>query len=160
MSHAYILWIALFAYSAHIFEEFTLDWRDWATKTLSLPGIDWDYFYIANATVIITGISSAMVGWSLPAFGLIIPGLQIINGIFFHILPTILKRRISPGVFTSVILFLPIAIWAYIGAYQDDVLTPINCVLSFIFGGVLMSSPFIFLHLRKHIKKDDLVRKT
>ncbi len=77
-----------------------------------------------------------------------IPALQLINGLGFHIFPTIAQKRFSPGVITAVLLFLPIASWCYYGAYQDGVLTVQNCLLSFLFGGLLMASPFIFLRIK------------
>lgn len=42
MMHTDILWIATFAYAAHIAEEFAFDWKEWATNTLKFP-VDWSY---------------------------------------------------------------------------------------------------------------------
>ena len=62
MSHEHILWIALFAYSVHMLEEFELNWRDWARLVFKLP-VDWPSFYLANAIVVVIGICCASVGW-------------------------------------------------------------------------------------------------
>lgn len=97
-------------------------------------------------------IAAAMVGWQCAPFRLIIAALMIINGIFFHILPTIIKRRFSPGVITSVILFLPIGFTSFYFAYLDGVLTWLNAILSFIFGWLLMSTPFIFYGVREKLE--------
>lgn len=109
--HEYLLWISLFAYAIHIFEESTLDWKTWAESTLGLKNLQWTDFYLANAAVVVAGVCAAQVGWQLPAFGLLLPALQLINGLFFHLLPTITYRKFSPGVITSCLLFFPIALW-------------------------------------------------
>ncbi|MBA3721874.1 MAG: HXXEE domain-containing protein [Parachlamydiaceae bacterium] len=88
----------------------SLNWKHWSETTLGLITLSWTDFFVANAAVIITGICGGMVGWKLPCFALILPALQLINGIEFHILPTIIQRRFSPGVLTAILLFLPIAI--------------------------------------------------
>ena len=150
---AYFLWIAVFCYSAHFFEEVMLDWLFWAKKTLKLKTINWKDFYIANTVVLILGICGAMVGWQNPSFSLILPALMLINGIFFHILPTIIKKRYSPGLFTAIILFLPIGILCFYAAYFDKILTLLHGVLSFIFAIIIMSLPFIFLRFKTHIDK-------
>src|SRR5258708_2247618 len=98
--HEYLLWITLAAYSLHVLEEATLNWKNWATKALHLSNVEWAIFDIANMAVMFIAISAAMVGWKLPAYGLIIPALMLINGLFFHILPTLSQRTFSPGVIT------------------------------------------------------------
>ncbi len=155
MGHEYLLWLSLFAYAVHIFEETALDWQHWATKALGLENLIWRDFFVANGTVIVTGVCAAMIGWKLPSFALIIPALQIINAFGFHIFPTIFQKRFSPGVITAVLLFLPIASWCYYGAYQDGVLNMQNTLLSFVFGGLIMASPFIFLKLRPMISDEN-----
>lgn len=70
---------------------------------------------------------------------------------FFHILPTIIKKELSPGVITAVILFLPVSLWIYYGAYLDGILTWQVGILSIILGGLLMASPIIFLKLREKL---------
>lgn len=144
MQNEFLLWIATSFYAAHILEEFTYDWKTWATTTLGQP-VDWPAFYVTNAVVIILGICCAAVGWRLPEFSLIYPALMVINAIFFHLVPTATQKRFSPGLITAVLLFLPIAGWLYYGAYQDGVLTT-RVLVSSISGGVLvMAYPVVML---------------
>lgn len=154
MSHEFILWIVLFAYAVHIVEERILLWLPWAKETFKLP-LTWEDFYTANAAVLFSAFSAAMVGWRCVSFALIIAALMIINGLFFHIGPTIVKKQFSPGVITSVILFLPIGITSYYFAYLDGVLTWFNTILSFIFGWLLMSSLFIFHAVRHRLEREN-----
>lgn len=152
MSREYILWISLFAYACHIYEEKMLDWKSWGEQILGIKGLEWSDFYVANAAVIVTGACAATVGWHVTAFALILPALQLINGIFFHIIPTIVKGRFSPGVITSVILFLPISLWAYYGAYKDGALSNVSIPLSLLFAACIMASPFLLLKIKAKIK--------
>lgn len=151
MTHEYLLWISLFSYAAHIYEEAVLDWKNWAESVSKLKNIQWRDFYIANGAVVVLGICSAMVGWQLPAFSLILPSLQLINAIFFHILPTLFLRKFSPGVITSCLLFVPIALWCYWGAWIDGALTLNNGVLSLVFAVLILAMPYSFLRLQKKI---------
>ncbi len=143
-THAFILWILSAAYALHIMEEFCLDWKDWANTKLHLP-VTWPHFYVVNAIVVVLGISVGMVGWQCPEFSLMFPALMVINAVFFHIAPTLVQRTFSPGVITAVPLFLPLALWAYYGAWQDGVLTSQVLVLSSLGGALLMASPIVFI---------------
>jgi hypothetical protein len=146
--HDYLLWLALAAYAVHVLEEATLNWKKWASDSLHLTNVEWPIFDVANMAVMFIAIAAAMVGWKLPAFALIIPALMLINGIFFHILPTILQRKFSPGAITATLLFIPIATWIYYAAYQDEVLSLCVGLGSLVLGGLLMASPILFLKLR------------
>ena len=148
--HAYILWIATLAYAMHVVEEFTFDWKNWAVNVLKLP-VDWIHFALVNGVVVVLGLSCSSVGWSCPGFSLSLPALMLINATFFHVLPFLaFKGRFSPGVGTAVLLFYPIAIWAYYGAYVDGVLSFQTLILSLVIGTALMASPVIMLKLRLH----------
>jgi hypothetical protein len=148
MSHAFILWIATFAYALHIAEEFTFDWKNWATHVLKLP-VSWSHFGVVNGIVIVLGISCASVGWRQPEYALCLPALMLINATFFHVMPFVTTRgRFSPGLGTAILLFYPIAIWAYCGAWLDGVLTPAVAILSLVIGAALMASPIVMLKLR------------
>jgi hypothetical protein len=150
MNHSYILWIATVAYALHIMEEYTFDWKGWATQVIKLP-VNWVHFGIVNGIVIVLGVSCASVAWALPSYALCLPALMLINATFFHVLPFLTTRgRFSPGLGTAVILFYPVSIWAYYGAYHDGVLSPSTMILSFVIGAVLMASPIVMLKLRLH----------
>ena len=149
MSHEYILWIALAAYGVHILEEYELNWRDWARTVLKLP-VEWGSFYVVNALVVVLGIALGEVGWREPSFSLGMPALMLINATLFHVMPTVASRVYSPGLATAVVLFYPVAIWAYYGAWQDGVLSVRVGVLSGLFGALLMAAPIVLLKVRSH----------
>jgi len=153
MTHEYLLWISLFAYAVHICEEKVLNWKDWAQSTSGLKNLEWSDFYVGNAAVIVAGVCTAQVGWRCPSFALLLPALQLINGLFFHVIPTIVWRKFSPGVITSCLLFFPIGILAYWGAWADDVLNTYVVILSLVFASLVMALPFLFLKLQVILKK-------
>lgn len=126
---AFVLWLMLFAYALHILEDHTLIWLRWARSTLKLD-LTWSDFYVTNAIVVVTGISTAMIGWRLPEVSLRFLALALINALFFHIGSPLIQRRFSPGTITAALLFLPVGIWAHYGASLDWVLTIRAGVLS------------------------------
>ncbi len=146
--HAYILWIATLAYALHVVEEYMFDWKGWASAVLKLP-VGWTQFALVNGVVVVLGISCSAVGWSLPAFSLCLPALMLINATFLHVLPFLVTQgRFSPGLGTAVLLFYPVAIWSYLGARSDGVLSWRVGLLSFLIGAALMAFPIILLKLR------------
>ncbi len=108
MSLTDLLWLCTAAYGIHAFEEFMLDWRDWARDVIKLP-VTWPIFYVVNFLVIVLGVCAAQLAATQPAVALAFPALMLINATFFHVAPMILTRgRYSPGTFTAVILFYPL----------------------------------------------------
>jgi hypothetical protein len=147
VTHEYVLWIAVAAYALHILEEHELNWRDWAQKVLHLP-VEWKSFYVVNSLVVVLGVSCAAVGWREPWFGLAFPAVMLINGTFFHVAPTIVTRIFSPGLISAVLLFYPVAGWAYYAAWADGALTVPAGVLSGVLGAALMATPIVLLKVK------------
>ncbi len=149
-SHEYVLWIMLFVYALHILEEHTLNWLDWARHVLKLD-LSWADFYVTNSIVVVGGICTAMIGWQLPQISLTFPALAIVNALLFHIGPTLVQRRFSPGTITAVFLFLPVGAWSYYGAYLDDILTMRVAIVSVLGGALLMAYPIFLLRLKPRL---------
>ena len=133
-------WVLTVAYLAHILEEYMLDWKTWAEQTSGLK-MEWSEFFVANFAVIILGICCSVVGFSCPYFAYLFVGLATVNALFAHIGTTIVKRKFSPGVITSIVLFLPICAWAYIIAHQKGLLTAPFIAVSLVGGFIIMSFP-------------------
>jgi hypothetical protein len=152
--HEFVLWLMLFAYGLHVLEEPMLDWLGWARFTFKLPFTPAD-FYVTNSLVVVAGVCTAMVGWRLPEVSLAFPALALINAVFFHIGPTVLRRRFSPGLITAVVLFVPVGAWAYVGAYFDGALTVKAAVVSALSGALLMAYPFVLFNIRARLPSYD-----
>jgi len=123
-------------------EETIYDWHGWVRRILKLDA-EWSEFYMVNAIVIVLGVSCAMVGWRLPAAALVFPAFMLVNAILFHIVSVVVTRVFSPGLFTAVILFLPVGYWAYWGAWRDGMLTAGAVIISGVVGFLLMMLPIV-----------------
>lgn len=148
MALADILWLCLAAYAIHILEEFSLNWRDWARDALGLA-VEWPDFYVTNAAVVVLGGVAATLAPTLPAVALGFPALMLINALVFHILPCVaMGGRFSPGLFTAVVLFLPLGVVAFWHAFANG-LSGGAALGAFAIGAALMAMPIIFLRLRQ-----------
>lgn len=105
--------------------------------------MEWTEFFVANFAVIILGICCSVVGFSCPVFAYLFVGLATVNALVAHIGTTIIKRKFSPGVITSIVLFLPICTWAYIVAHQKGILTVPFILISLVGGFIIMSFPIV-----------------
>lgn len=148
MSLAGWLWLAIAAYAVHMLEEYELDWRNWARSVVGLP-VEWTDFYVTNAIVVVLGISAAQIAAQSPVLSLAFPALMLINATFFHVLPVLRTRgRNSPGVFTAVVLFYPIAAACYWRASQDGLLDAQTLIGSLVIGALLMAFPVVLLKIK------------
>lgn len=144
------LWILVVAYSAHVMEEYFLNWLDWATK-ISKFNLSWSEFFTANAAVIILGFCCAIVGYREPLFSYIFVGLSMVNATFAHVATSIITRTFSPGVITSVTLFFPISIWAYIDAYNKHLVNPTFILVTLFVGLIIMCYPIILQKIKSYL---------
>lgn len=142
-----LIWLATAAYGLHVFEEFELDWRNWARAVIGLP-VEWSDFYVVNSLVIVLGIVAANLATHRPAIALSFPALMLINATFFHVVPTIRTAgRFSPGLFTAIVLFYPIGILCYSRAVADGVSAK-GVIGSLVIGALLMASPIVLLKIK------------
>jgi hypothetical protein len=114
------LWVVAASCVLHTTEEYFTGWRQWARATL---GIDMSRpaFVAANAVLIAAAFVGARVGWRRPTLSLVIPAATLVNAVVFHILPTLVQQRVSPGVYTAALLYVPFSSWAFVGAWRDGV---------------------------------------
>ena len=117
-----LAWLSMAAYAAHILEEFTFDWRNWARAVIKLP-VEWSDFYVTNAVVMALGIAQAELGATLALAPLTFASLMLINALFFHVLPFLrMGGRFSPGLITAIVLFFPAGIAVWLRAKSEGVL--------------------------------------
>lgn len=129
------LWVVAVSCTLHPLEEYFTGWRKWAEETLGIA-IPTSIFAIGNAAVAIAALMIARKGWRRPVISLVIPSLTLVNALFFHILPTVVQSRISPGIYTATLLYVPFSSWALIGAARDGV--PRRAVATALLLGALM----------------------
>jgi hypothetical protein len=104
----------------HATEEYLTGWQEWARHTLAIV-MPTTTFVVMNAVLVVVALLLARVGWRRPALSLVIPAATLVNAICFHILPTAIQGRVSPGVYTAAMLYLPFSSWALAGAARDGV---------------------------------------
>ncbi len=141
------LWLIPAVYTAHIAEEYWLDWRSWASG-VSRIDLRWSEFFAVNAAFMMFAMMCAVLGAKWPAISLALPALAIINGVFFHILPTILLGRISPGVFTACLVVCPAGALAYVAAQREHLLSLRVGITSVTLGALAMLTPVAIARLR------------
>jgi len=157
--HEWIIWVLVAASALHVMEEHALGWQGWATSVMGKKlGVDfyWQDFYVTNAALFIVGIACAMVGWQFAAFALAFASLNIIDSLFFHILPSVRAKRLNPGCITAIILYLPLCFLCYWAASKDHVLTSNALWLSIAIGAFLMASALVGPKLRKSLGYPDV----
>ncbi|MDQ5972057.1 MAG: hypothetical protein QG553_216 [Patescibacteria group bacterium] len=156
--HEWILWVLVAASALHVMEEHALGWQGWATSVMGKKlGVSfyWQDFYVTNAALFIVGISTAMVGWQFVAFGLSFAALNIIDATLFHILPSILAKRLNPGCITATVIYLPVGFLCYWAASTDQVLTAGTLWLSILIGAFFMASALVGPKLRNSLGYPD-----
>jgi hypothetical protein len=114
------LWVVAVSCAFHPLEEYLTGWLGWARQTLGIV-MPTTRFLVANAVLVVAALLLARVGWRRPVLSLVIPSATLVNAVFFHILPTIIQRRVSPGLYTAALLYVPFSSWALIGAARDGV---------------------------------------
>jgi hypothetical protein len=143
-----LAWLSMAAYAAHILEEFTFDWRNWARAVIKLP-VEWNDFYVTNAVVIVLGIVQAELGTALPLAPLMFASLMLINALFFHILPFVrMGGRFSPGLITAIVLFFPTGLAVWLRAKSEGVLDIETGLLAVAGGAFLMAYPIVMLNIK------------
>jgi hypothetical protein len=132
------LWVVAVSCALHVAEEYFTGWQAWARQTLGIV-MPTTRFLAANAVLVVVALLLARVGWRRPALSLVIPSATLVNAVFLHILPTIAQSRVSPGVYTAALLYLPFSSWALVGAARDGV--PRTAIATgFVAGALVMAS--------------------
>jgi hypothetical protein len=117
-THEWTLWVVATSCALHVLEEYSTGWQAWARETLSIV-MPTGRFFVMNAVLVVAALFLARIGWRWPTLSLVIPAATLVNALFFHILPTIVQQRVSPGVYTAALLYVPFSSWAFVGAWRD-----------------------------------------
>ena len=137
-ANEWTLWVVAASCALHVAEEYFTGWQQWALDTLGIV-MPTARFLLMNAVLVVAAVVLASIGWKRPTLSLIIPAATLVNAIFFHIMPTIVQRRVSPGVYTATLLYLPFSSWALVGAWRDGVPRRAIAVASLL-GALMMTA--------------------
>ena len=138
MTSEWTLWVVAVSCALHVAEEYLTGWQPWAREALGIV-MPTGRFLFMNAVLVVAAVVLASIGWKRPTLSLIIPAATLVNAIFFHIMPTIVQRRVSPGVYTATLLYLPFSSWALVGAWRDGVPRRAIAVAS-VLGALMMTA--------------------
>jgi len=119
-THEWTLWAVAASCALHPIEEYFTGWQAWAARTLGIT-MPTPTFVVMNLMLVVMACVLARMGWKAPTLTLVIPAATLVNAIFFHILPTVVEKRTSPGIYTASILYVPFSMWAMLGAWFDGV---------------------------------------
>jgi hypothetical protein len=111
-------------------------------------GFDWSDFYVTNAEVIIVGVCAASIAWRMPSMGLAIPGLMVVNGLLFHLVPTLLHLRPNPGFLSALFLFAPLSLYIFRGALREGLASRRQVLWAIGVGAALQAVPLVLLALK------------
>lgn len=105
----------------------------WAKKNLPQikNRINAKFAVIVNSLFILLSASGIFLGGRYPEFVYSIAGLLFVNGIM-HIFSSIYTKSYSPGLISSIILYLPLSIYSFLHFYLSA-----GQILTFIFYGFL-----------------------
>jgi hypothetical protein len=130
------LWVVAVSCALHVAEEYFTGWQKWALETLGIV-MPTAPFLVANVVLVVAALFLARTGWRQPSLSLVIPAATLVNAVFFHILPTVVQHRVSPGVYTATLLYVPFSSWAFLGAWRDGV-SKRDIVVALVTGALMM----------------------
>ena len=141
-THEWTLWAVAASCALHPIEEYFTGWQAWAARTLGIT-MPTPTFVVMNLMLVVMACVLARMGWKAPTLTLVIPAATLVNAIFFHILPTVVEKRTSPGIYTASILYVPFSMWAMLGAWFDGV--PKRSIGLALISGTLMMVTIVLL---------------
>lgn len=145
MEYQTLLIITIPAAMVHIAEEYKFGWVEWANNFIT--GVTVKQFMIMNCLFVLLCIFAANLSRSVIVFSSSIFSLLLINSLA-HIAPTIKQKKYSPGLFSAILLFIPIGVGGYASILNDDLMSLSEVVVSIIIGLFWMSVPFIYQAIR------------
>jgi hypothetical protein len=120
-TNEWTLWAVTVSSVLHPAEDYFTGWQEWARQTLGVV-MPTATFLVANMLLALFAFLVArQVGWQRPVLSLVVPSATLVNAIFFHILPTIVQDRVSPGLYSAALLYVPFSSWAQVVAARDGV---------------------------------------
>lgn len=135
-----LAWLAVAAYALHIMEERILDWHSSMKKSMKLS-MDVDSYHVIGRVFLVLGAIAAFMYGQLPDLARAFVVFLVINLLVFHIWPMIRTQTWSPGSWTAIFLFLPIAYFTWSAAN----LPPAGWIWPIVIGIAVTAFPVLLL---------------
>jgi hypothetical protein len=145
----WIFWAIVGAAVIHVAEEYLGNWVGWVQRFA--PRVTLAQFVVVNAAFVALCIAGAVVGVSNLVFSLSVASLIFVNALI-HLAPTINMRRYSPGAASALVLYVPLAVYAYYLAARSGRLTLVDGVRATLLGMLWMALPAGFQLVRLHVQ--------
>ncbi len=101
---------------------------------------------VINGLQLLLCIAAVVVNEKYPVFSLSIAGLLLVNSLM-HLLGSIRIRGYTPGLVTSVALYLPLSVYAYSIFLSAGQLTSLQAITTVILGVLYQAIPIGYLAL-------------
>lgn len=126
-------------YGLHMVEEFTLGFVEWADRYFG--HFDWTQNLIGNSAYLILLATACFFYARNPAKHLwlgLAGTLWVLSNAFIHLSATVLGGEYSPGLFTALVLYVPVGIWLVAFWARQKRINWKNLTLAFLTGGLLI----------------------
>ncbi len=101
---------------------------------------------VINGLQMLLCIAALIVGERNLVFSLSMAGLLLVNGLM-HVGGSIRMEKYTPGLVTGVVLYLPLAVYAYFAFLNSGQLTLFEGVITVILGVLYQAVPIVYLAL-------------
>ena len=90
--------------------------------------------FLDNVPIFVFAIVLAAIGWHLPIASGILPAVGVTHPLLDHVGLSWKMGQIRPGSWTGLFLMLPLSIWVYGIAYDQNLFKPLDLAISFTIG--------------------------
>jgi hypothetical protein len=121
----------------------------------SAPRVTTGLAVIINGLQLLLCIIGIAVNENNLVFSMSIAGLLFLNSLM-HILGSIRFKGYAPGLITSVLLYLPLSLYAYSVFWNSGQLTLLECIATVALGMLYQAIPIGYLALSSGMKQPSL----
>jgi hypothetical protein len=129
----------------HIVEEYLGDWV--GSVQQYIPGVTWTQFIVLNAAFLVLCVAGATVSVAHLTFALSVASLVLSNAAI-HIVGTLFLGQYSPGILSSVLLYIPLGLYAFRVAAGSGQMSTGAYARAVLLGVLWMAAPLAFQVVR------------
>jgi hypothetical protein len=146
----WVFWALAAAAVIHVLEEYLGDRVDSVQEYV--PGVTLRQFAIVNAAFVVLCGAAAVVGAKCLLLALSVASLVLINA-GIHVVSTIILRRYSPGVASAVLLYIPLASYAFYAAAGSRQMSLAVGIGAVFLGALWMAVPMRYQLVRLSVSQ-------
>jgi hypothetical protein len=137
----WVFWALAGAALVHVAEEYLGGWVPSVQRYI--PGVTWSQFVIVNAAFLILCVAGAVVGTTRLTLALSVASLVLVNAAI-HVAASLALRQYSPGIISSVLLYLPFGLYAFYAAARSGEMSLGTGLRAALLGVLWMAVPLGF----------------